>query len=86
MMLPKIGTPGLLKAMVIWNKGYDVIILVIDVTNTILLRDSNYIVDVFIWPKFVTLGFLWEKLSQPQFYKNLNRKSLCWVVVLAQVQ
>ena len=23
----------------------------------------------------VTLGFLWERLSQPQFYKDLNRKT-----------
>ena len=33
-------------------KGYDVIIPVDDVTNKILSRDSNYIVDVFIWSKF----------------------------------
>ena len=33
-------------------KGYDVIIPVDDVTNKILSRDSNYIVDVFIWSEF----------------------------------
>ena len=33
-------------------KGYDVIIPVDNVTNKILSRDSNYIVDVFIWSKF----------------------------------
>ena len=38
--------------MVFWNKGYDVIILVDDVNRKILSRDSNYIVDVFMWPKF----------------------------------
>ena len=46
------ATPGLLKIMVFSNKGYDVIISVDDVTNKILSRDSNYIVDVFMWPKF----------------------------------
>ena len=46
------ATPGLLKIMVFWNKGYDVIIPVDDVTNKILSRDSNYIVDVLMWPKF----------------------------------
>ena len=45
------ATPGLLKITVFWNKGYDVIISVDDVTNKILSRDSNYIVDVVMWPK-----------------------------------
>ena len=31
---------------------YDVIILDYDVTNRILSRDSNYIADVVMWPKF----------------------------------
>ena len=38
--------------MVFWNKGYDVTIPVDNVTNKILSLDSNYIVDVFMWPKF----------------------------------
>ena len=52
MMSAKMATPGLLKLMVFWNKGYDVIISVNDVTDKILSRDSNYFVDVFMWPKF----------------------------------
>ena len=52
MMSAKMATPLLLKIKVFWNKGYDVIIYVYDVTNKILSRDSNYIVDVVIWPKF----------------------------------
>ena len=52
MMSAKMATPLLLKIKVFWNKGYDVIIYVYDVTNKILLRDSNYIVDAVIWPKF----------------------------------
>ena len=52
MISAKIVTPGLLKITVFWNKGYDVIISVDDVTNKILSRDSNYIVDVVMWPKF----------------------------------
>ena len=52
MMSAKMTTPGLLKITVFWSKGYDVIISVDDVTNKILSRDSNYIVDVFMWPKF----------------------------------
>ena len=49
MMSAKLATLGLLKIKVFWNKGYDVIISVHDVTNKILSRDSNYIVDVVMF-------------------------------------
>ena len=52
MMSAKMATTGLLKSTVFWIKDYDVIIAVDDVINKILSRDSNYIVDVFMWPKF----------------------------------
>ena len=52
MMSAKMATPGLLKITVFWNKGYDVIISVDDVTNKILWDYSNYIVDLIMWPKF----------------------------------
>ena len=46
------ATPGLLKITVFWNKDYDAIIPNDDVTNKISLRDSNSIVDLFMWKKF----------------------------------
>ena len=46
------ATQGLLKITVFLNKIYDVIIHVDDVTNKIFSRDSNFIVDAFMWPKF----------------------------------
>ena len=52
MMSAKMATPGFLKITVFWNKGHDVIIYIHDVTNKILSRDSNYIVDVVMRPKF----------------------------------
>ena len=52
MMSAEMVTPGLLKITVFWNKGHGIIISVHDVTSKILLRDSNYIVDVVMWPKF----------------------------------
>ena len=52
MMSTKMATPGLIKIKVFWNKGYNVIISVHDVTNKIISRDSSYIVDVVMWPKF----------------------------------
>ena len=52
MMSGKMANAGLLKITVLWNKDYDVIIPVDDVTNKVLSRDSNYTVDVSMWPKF----------------------------------
>ena len=52
MMSAKMATLGLLEIMVFWKKSYDVIICVDDVTNEILSRDLNYIVDLVMWPKF----------------------------------
>ena len=46
------ATPGLHKIKVFWKKGYDVKISVSDVSNKFSSRDSNYIVDVVMWPKF----------------------------------
>ena len=46
MMSAKLATPDFLKIKIFKNKGYDVIIPNYDVTNKILLRDSNYIVDM----------------------------------------
>ena len=42
----------LLKINVFWNKGYDVIISVSDLTKKILSYESDYIVNVIMWPKF----------------------------------
>ena len=52
MMSAKLATPGLLKIKIFWKKAYDVIISAHEVTNAILLRDSNYNVNVVMWPKF----------------------------------
>ena len=48
----KMAAPGLLKVKIFWNKGYDVIISVNDVTNKTLSGNSNYVVDMFMWSKF----------------------------------
>ena len=49
----KVTSLGLLKTKVFWNEGYDdVIISVHEVTNKILSRESNHIVDVVMWLKF----------------------------------
>ena len=48
----KMAILGLLKIKVLWDKGYDVIIHVHDVTHKVLSRDSNYFVDAVMWSKF----------------------------------
>ena len=51
-MSAKMATTGFLKMKVLLNKDYDVIIYVHEVTNKILSRDSNYIVDAVMGQKF----------------------------------
>ena len=43
---------GLLKIKVFWNEGYDAITFTHGFAYKILLNNSNYIVDVAIWPTF----------------------------------
>ena len=50
MMPAKSTAPGLLKIKVFWNIGYEDIISVYDLTNKMSSRDSDYIVDVVMWP------------------------------------
>ena len=52
MMSTALANLGVRKIIASWNKGYDVINSAHEVTREVLLRDSNYIVDVVIWPKF----------------------------------
>ena len=51
MMSAKMATLGLIIT-IFWNIGDDVIFTFNDVNNKILSRDSIYIEDVFMWPKF----------------------------------
>ena len=52
-MAAKMAAAGFLKINVFWKKGYDAIVSVHDVTNKILSRDSSYIVDAVMWPKYL---------------------------------
>ena len=62
MMSAKMDTLGLLIIRVFWNKGNDIIISVHDVTNNFLSRDSNYIIDVVMWPKFGNCSICMRKV------------------------
>ena len=69
------ATPGLLETKVFWNKGYDVIILDHDVTNKILSHDSNYIVDVVIWPKFGCSSVSTREVIITSILQGFDRKN-----------
>ena len=63
-MSASFATQGFLKANVFWNKDYDVIVFVHDVTNKTLSRDSIYIVDVVMWTKFGSSSIsMWEVIT-----------------------
>ena len=85
MMSAKMAMVGLLKMNLFWNNSYDVIILFHGVTNKILSCDSNYIVDVGMWPKFLTLSFLWEKLTTILLEFD-QKNDFLWMVVLVHVE
>ena len=74
LMSAKLATPVILKTNVYWNKRYHFIIYFNNVTNKNLSRDSNYIVDMMIWPKFGNSSIS-ETLWWHQSYKGLTRKN-----------
>ena len=51
-MSAKAATLDVLKINVFWKKADDLVVFVSDVPNETLSYDSNYIVDVVMWPKF----------------------------------
>ena len=63
MMSAKLTTLGLLKINVFWNKVYDIIISVHDVTKKIYLVTQIILLMWSCDQSLVTLAFLWEKLS-----------------------
>ena len=76
MISAKMAALGLLKINVFWNKGYDVIIYAHAVINKILSRDSNYIVDVVMWPKFGNSSpSMRDVIITSILYKDLTRKT-----------
>ena len=64
MVSAKLAFLGLLKIKAFWSKGYDVKIYVHDLNKKIISRDS---IIMYMWSGeqsfFLTLAFLWEKLS-----------------------
>ena len=86
-MSAKMATPSLLTTTVFWNKGYHATFPVDDITNKILSRDSNYIVDVFMWPKFGNSSISMREVITTSILEGFDQKNrFFWEVVLVQVQ
>ena len=75
------NAPGFLKITISWNKRYDIIIPVNDVTNKIWSRDSIYISDIFMWCyKYLTRktaffeGWSWFKFKNSKLPLGTNLK------------
>ena len=75
MMSAKLAALGLLKIKVFWNKGYSVIIYVHDVTSKILSPDSNYIIDVVMWPKFGNSGIFKREVIVTSILYEFHQKN-----------
>ena len=75
-MSAKMATPDPLKIGVFWNKGYDVIIFVHDVTITFFSRDWNYIIDMVIRTRFGYCSISMRKVIKLNFKRIWPEKLL----------
>ena len=75
MMSAKLAPAGLLKIKIFQNKTYDVIIAVYDVTNKILSRDSNFIVDVVLRPKFGNFNISMREVIITSILYGIDQKN-----------
>ena len=72
----EMATLNLLRIKVFWDKVYDVRIF-----SKMPPTKFYHVIQIILqmWScnqSLVTLGLLWEKFSQPQFYKDLTTKTL----------
>ena len=72
----KLATPGLLKIKVFWNKGCDAIATGHDVSNKILLHDSNSILDVLMWSKFANFSISKREIIITSTLYKFDQKKL----------
>ena len=77
----------LLEITIFWNKAYYIIIPIDDVTTKILSCDSNYILGVFMWPKFSNSSISMKEVITTSISQGFDQKNRTfWQVILVQVQ
>ena len=75
MMSAKMTTSGLLKIKVFWNKDYDIISSVYDVTNKILSWGLTDIVEMAIWPDFGNSSISLRDVNITSILQRFTRKN-----------
>ena len=75
MLSAQLATLGLRNIKVFWNKGYNVITSVCDVTNKILSREPYYIVDVVMWRKFRNFSISMGEVIIQSILQGFNQKN-----------
>ena len=73
-----LATLAFLKIKVFWNKLYDVITSVHNVTNKMLLLHTNYIADSGLWPKFGSCSISTREVNITLILQLLAKKLTCW--------
>ena len=87
MMSVKMTTLSALKITIFWYERSDVIIFVHDIINKVSSHDSNYIVDVVMWPKFGNSSISMKEVFKTSILLGFDKKNhFLWGVVLVQVQ
>ena len=85
-MIPaKLATLSFRKIKVFWNKVFDVIISVHDITNKILSRESNGIINVIMWPKFGNSSISMGEVIITSILEGFDQKNIFLAVVLIEV-
>ena len=82
MMSAKLETLGHLKMKVLRNEGYDVILFTNEISNKVLSRDSDHIVNAVMWPKFGKSSIPMREVYK-DFMKIWPRKLFLGVVFVA---
>ena len=73
-MSVNLTTVGLVQIKVLWNKSYNFLISVHDVTSKILSCNSNYFVDVVLWPKFGNPNISMRAFIIMSILQNVDKK------------
>ena len=81
-MSAKLDSLGLLKIKVFQNSGYDVTIPDYNVTNKILIRESNYIIGLVMWLKFGDCSISMREVIITSILSGFDQKnSVFWEIV-----
>ena len=82
MMSVKSATLDLLKIKMLWNKGCDVTISVRHIANKSLSCDSNYYLNLVLWPKIgntiISQRTFMDLTKQKYFRGVLGSTSIIW--------